>query len=666
MKRCNFTPLYLLPFVALILACSVTQKIKTGEQAYEYKRYHQAAQLLTEEFETVNQQRDKARKAFLLGRSYEYMNEAETSAKWYFKAFQLNYGEEALRSYADQLRKSEQYDEAIEIYNQLQAAGQGNQYYRRMITVCQQAMEWNENKDRNPYFVSPAQINTPASDYAPYVFAPGKLIISSDMPQSTGDDNYHWTGRFFSDLYLVDMVENTVERFDPEINTKHNEGTACVSEDGETLFFVRCSSGNEYDSYCKIMQSRKNAQGWSKPEVAGFCKPGINYGSPFLAPGDSVLFFSADDPEGKGGYDLYWIKRINDQWGVPVLLPERINTSGHEKFPAFHNDTLYFSSDTHVGMGGLDIFRTYLMSDGTWSPPQNMKAPVNSGADDFYFMVDPYAEPKGKILQKGYFSSSRAGGAGSDDIYVFEKVRIEPEVVTEAETEVEEPSINYQIFLAIRVMEPVYEVPGDPNSKRVNFKPLPVTSIQIAEGEKEKLLRTDDNGFLVIQLEFEKGYSIKAGYPGHLSQRKDFSTKNLPRDPDQPVQTHNMNMILDPIFKGKEIVLENIYYDFDEWFIREDAKPTLDSLAGMLFANPKIRIQLSSHTDCRGNTEYNQELSQKRAESAVIYLIEKGIDAGRLVAKGYGESQLLINCRCEICSEEQHQQNRRTTFKIID
>jgi outer membrane protein OmpA-like peptidoglycan-associated protein len=151
-----------------------------------------------------------------------------------------------------------------------------------------------------------------------------------------------------------------------------------------------------------------------------------------------------------------------------------------------------------------------------------------------------------------------------------------------------------------------------------------------------------------------------------LNNQANFSTKGIAKDPNQPIQKFEIEIVLDKIFKNKEIVLENIYYDYNKWDIREDAKPTLDQLSMILTRNPTIRIQLSSHTDCRGNDAYNAVLSQKRADAAVNYLITKGIESTRLTAKGYGESAPSVSCDCNKCSESDHQANRRTTFKIIE
>ena len=175
-----------------------------------------------------------------------------------------------------------------------------------------------------------------------------------------------------------------------------------------------------------------------------------------------------------------------------------------------------------------------------------------------------------------------------------------------------------------------------------------------------------DDGFFRMELAENTDYSFNAALEGYLANSVKFSTKGIAKDPANPVQTFEIEIVLDQIFRNREIILENIYYDYDKWDIRPDAEPTLNRLAEVLRQNAKIRIQLGSHTDCRGNDTYNQNLSQRRAESAVNYLISKGIDPTRLSAKGYGESQPAALCGCATCTEAEHQTNRRTTFKVVE
>jgi outer membrane protein OmpA-like peptidoglycan-associated protein len=209
-------------------------------------------------------------------------------------------------------------------------------------------------------------------------------------------------------------------------------------------------------------------------------------------------------------------------------------------------------------------------------------------------------------------------------------------------------------------------IPSNPNSKILGRKPLSGAVVQAEWGTKKQAFTVKDDGFFKMELAENTDYSFNATLGGYLTNNAKFSTKGIAKDPGNPVQTFEIEIVLDKIFRNKEIVLENIYYDYDKWDIRPDAEPTLNRLAEVLRQNPGIRIQLGSHTDCRGTDAYNQSLSQRRAQSAVNYLISKGIDGALLSAKGYGESQPAALCACSNCTEVEHQTNRRTTFKVVE
>jgi outer membrane protein OmpA-like peptidoglycan-associated protein len=410
------------------------------------------------------------------------------------------------------------------------------------------------------------------------------------------------------------------------------------------------------------MYSEKSEGSWSKPEILSFVKDGVNYRQPAFFADGSGLIFSANIEESTRGYDLYisYFLPEENSWSEPISIGGRINSEGNETFPSFHNDTLYYSSD-QAGMGGLDVFRTYPLADGSWAPAMNLLAPINSGYDDFAFVIDPYSTLSDSILQTGYFCSSRQGGKGKDDIYRFEKVKYakeKPEEVVEFE---------YEIVLDFRTYQKLYEDPDDPNSKVKMRVPLSDADIRITEdGNTFSTARSDQYGILTLKLNPEKDYIFYVSHNGFFNNQETFSTTNLVLDSSKYTQRYEDQILLEKVFYDKEVVLENIYYDLDRAEIRSDAEPALNNLAELLNYNPQIKIQLSSHTDCRADDDYNIDLSQRRADSAIQYLMEKGIAASRLLAVGYGETRLAVTCICEECTEDQHQANRRTTFKVIE
>ena len=659
--------IFILPLALLTNSCSFTYKIKSGEEAYEVKQYAVAVEMLQEEYNSTPSEEQRAYLAFLAGKSYDMMNQPEDASDWYARSIDAGAGASVREHYATSLRTQERYQEAIVVYEELMGEFGQESQYRSAIAQCQQAMVWLDGARESPYTVEFTSLNSPGSDYAPYMLNADQLVFTSDRSLQLGDAVYNWTGRGFSNIWITDLEGYNMSPFEDIFNTSDNEGTATFNRDRTEIYFSRCFTEAEGDAYCRLMYSEKIGGRWSPPEELPFIKEDINYGHPVLTKDDSTLIYSADDPEGAGGYDLYFARRSADgSWSEPQSMGARINSEGDEKFPTLHEDTLYFSSDFLPGMGGLDIFRTYIGSNGNWTNPYNLKPPLNSGWDDFSFVVDTFNENRGDVLQSGYFCSSRAGGAGSDDIYGFVKRKPEEPVVADAEEDVPlEDLVDYQLFLAIKVSEPVFEDPEDPNSKRNGTRALSGARVIIGEGADMRTLRTDENGFMVIEIQYDKLYNVQARFRGFLTQRLDVDASEVERDPDEPVKTINREIVLEPIFRGVEIVLENIYYDLDKWDIRDDAKPSLNELAKILKDNPGIRIQLGSHTDCRADDDYNMDLSQKRAQSAVDYLIDNGINPSRLAAVGYGETQFAVDCECSECTEDEHQANRRTTFKVV-
>ena len=659
-----------IPFL-LLSSCSFTQKVQTGQQAFDVRQYSVATQLFEKEFEESHIPKEKARLAFFAGESYRYLNNFVSAGQWYLTASKEGYGDESLIRFADALKHQEKYEEAAKVYEDLLKTNPGNAAYRSNLTLCKQAIDWIKNA--NPaYEIEPVAFNSAGNDYSPQPVGPGQVLFTSDRSSKQSSDTYLWTGRAYSDLFISNLNASTsqVAEYDGSINTDDNEGTAVISPDGNMLAFTRCFIGGSYDAWCKLMMSFRRDDAWSEPQPFPFVKEKINYGQPAFAANGSTIFFSSDAPEGQGGHDLYFTQPDGKGgWLEPVNLGPMVNTIGQEQYPTVYKDTLFYSSDQLAGLGGLDIFKTYLDARGQWVPPINLRAPINSGNDDFGFVVDTFNKPGKGILMTGYFTSSREGPARNDEIYSFSLSGIAKDtnaVVVVKDKKKEEKIIDQKLFIVIRVMEPEYEVKDDPNSRKLGKRPLPNGPIIQSIALMDERFVTDELGQILLKLDWNKNYVFTARYRDHLAETYTLNTAEVKRDSLQPITTINHTMVLEPVFKNKEIVLENIFYDYDQWVIRDDAKPSLNNLSNTMKANPAIRIQLSSHTDCRGTDEYNLDLSQKRAQAAVDYLKSTGIPPARLQAQGYGESNPALICECEKCTEDQHQKNRRTTFKIID
>lgn len=639
-------------------ACSFTKQIESGEAAFERKQYDVAVPLLLDEYESSSGQL-KARKAYLLGESYRILKETDESSTWYNRAVIQGYGNEAKLKLARSFRRLERYKEAIAVYNDLLQTLPNDPTVNRELAISKQAISWINNKDESVQ-IENLDLNSPYADYGATFFEEDYIIFTSDRESATGTEIYNWTGNKFSDLYIVHKQGDQPQLFDGLLNSQNNDGSLCLSRDGLELYFTRCFSySSTTDGACKIMYSFRDNEYWTEPEIIPFFDGNVSYGQPVLIENDSVLVFVAKRVEGKGGFDLYYSVMEDGQWTEPYLMPSSINTEGDEYFPTAYEDTLYFSSNYLPGLGGLDIFKTYLREDGSWSPPHNLMPPINSGEDDFHFVRDPAFNAYGNALQTGFLSSNRQG-LGDDDIFRWTKYRPIVEDAPE-ETEEEEES-NLLVYLAGKVVTDERADDSDPNSEFIGKKSIANAYIKLNE---EEGFTTDENGFFVKEISLDKDYRLRASKEGYLNNIIDVSTIDLLIPEGEPSITINVELSLDKIYTGVEIVLENIYYDFDKWKIRPDAEPTLLELAKLLRDNPQINIELSSHTDCQGDVNYNQELSYKRAKSAVQYITRHGVNAERITPVGYGESRLANTCVCEECTEEDHQENRRTTFKIL-
>ncbi len=663
-------------FALLLLgACSYTLKIKDGRTAHERKQYAVAVPMLEKEFARAKTRSERGQLAFLLGDALTRTGQDARALDWFKTAYENNYGAEALKAQAYGLKKLERYPEAAEAFKNLGIEIGSPYEYRKELTTCTVAQDWLKQAPTNGWSIEPAPFNSPQNDFAPIRFTDGRIVFTSDRAMSTGEKNYGWTGNRFMDLFIVEPGAASAQIFDNQLNSPGNEGTACFSTDGLEVFFVRALGAYKGDDqFCKIYYAKKTDPdaGWSPAVPLPFQKEKINYLHPALSADGRTLYFSCNDPEGWGGYDLYAVQRnpeAENGWDEPKILSRNLNTPGNEVFPTLDADTLYFASDGLTGMGGLDVFRTYRMDRNAWAPPYNLKAPVNSGADDFGFITSSRAAKTktaqpGDLIREGFFSSNRPGGRGEDDIYRYEQ-RVPPPKPPKTDT-ASTPPQAYKMILEGYILEKIFTVADDPNSKVLGRRPLAGATVVIESGAKKQTVTVKDDGFFTITLAENADYAFSATLNGYLANSARFSTKGIAKNPANPVQTFEIEIVLDKIYRNREIVLENIYYDYDKWDIRPDAEPTLNRLASVLQHNPDIRIQLGSHTDCRGNDNYNQNLSQRRAQSAVNYLISKGIDASRLSAIGYGESQPAVGCACAQCTESEHQANRRTTFKVVE
>lgn len=656
-------PLLFFVFALFLGGCRTSSEITDPKVAYERKMYAIAAPLYVQEYREQESQTLRAEAAFKSAESYRKANKPEQAEYWYERAIDLDYRDpEVFYLFGQVLKTNEKYQKAMAAFERF---GREEPFSRgranREIAASREALEWKQKRQTVDVF-NLSDVNSPYHEFGPVLFRRGALVFTSSRPEATGEDVYGWTGEQFMDIFISERDRAGQFRepiqFSSAISSGFNEGTPTFNRDYSYMVFVRCGSQGMATDYCNLFESRVGADGeWLEPQKIVLFEDSVNVGTPHLSKDGNLLLFSSNAKGGFGGRDLYYATRTGTGWSNPVNLGEEINTSGNELFPYLAEDgTLYFSSDGHSGMGGLDIFSAQRVSSNSnrWHEVKNLKYPYNSGGDDFGFVIDQAAPagPNDPVRMSGYFSSSRAGGKGGDDIYRFVKR-------------------NENIYVLEGVVkENVFADPDNPDSEIIDTQPLNGAKVLLRKYERTRPVNVDsivvdEDGQFRFELERETAYQVTGSKQDYFTRSENVSTRGK-RSLDEVTITLYVELILDRIFRDREIVIPNIYYDFDEVFLREESKKVLDTLVVMLEENPNIKLEIGAHTDTRGSRAYNQRLSQGRAQSVVDYLIENGISQERLIARGYGMSNPVNDCLPGVeCEEEEHQENRRTTFRVM-
>jgi len=675
--------LVILFLTVITSGCAEWFYIDRPEDAFAYKEYNKAAELYQVDFEEEQDPFVKAEIAAKIGDAYRLSNKTILAEQWYQKALSFTKDQEVFFSYGLMQKSNEKYEAAQRTFREYALSNQLERAKAKLqIKSCQLALEWKA-EETNYEVINLGEINSEYSDYAPVRYGEDRLLFSSARKEGTGDDILGWTGEYHSDLFVAPVLENgrfgKVKIFNDTICSPMSEGTATFSPDLKTIYFTRCGTDLYTNDFCKIFKSNQFSDGnWSVPtEVVLFNSDSLNIGQPFLSPDGQQLFFAANSPDAIGDKDLYVSRRKNDRWMTPENLGPGINTEGYEGFPYIHSDgKLYFASDGHLGMGGLDVFSAEKIGK-TWGNVMNLKHPINSAADDFAIIFEPYLTPDeiDRIETKGYFSSTRRGGQGSDDIYKFvlgipQEIEIDStELVSVADSleRIRQQQITKYV-IDVTVYDELLEFEDDPNSRVIEKRPLSNVVVEVLGLNEESFLAerliSNKKGETSLPVEINTELKITANKPNYFTQSKIVKTGGDLKDGNTNVIA--VEIVLDKIFTQQEIVIDNIYYDLDAATLRSEALPILDELAELLRDNNSLIVEIGAHTDSRGSDRYNEDLSQRRAQSVVDYLISKKIASARLVARGYGETQLLNDCFNGVdCTEDEHQINRRTTFKVV-
>ncbi|MEO6882659.1 MAG: OmpA family protein [Bacteroidia bacterium] len=621
---------------------------KDADMAFQGQQYFNAIELYKKAYAKVKKKDEKARIIFQTAECYKDINDTKQAESWYQKAVKAKYPDPKATLYlADMKKINGKYDEALIEYNNYKQMVPSDPRGEDGAKSCELAQKWKDNPTR--YDVeNMSMINSRDEDFAP-AYGDRKhksLIFSSTRPGAIGDKTDLNTGQTYSDLYTTTVDKNgkwsTPVSLAAPINSEYNEGAAEMDNKDKMIYFTRCGVVKNSQAKCQLYVATKKGSGWGDPELLPFCVDSFAFGHPSISEDGMTLFFSSDMPGGQGGKDIWFSKydKKAKKWGNPINAGPEINTPQDEMYPYIRDDnTLYFSSNGHLGMGGLDIYSAQKIGDDKWGKVTNMLYPINSSGDDFAIIFDGKNE-------RGYLSSNRDGGKGSDDIYSFV---LPPLIFT------------------------IQGVVADKESKQ----PIPNATVKLLGSDGSSVEATTDKAGMYKFAENGKdryvnpntSYVISASATDFIKTANSSAKETTVGVNEAKIFIHNFELQSAP--KGKEISFPQVLYDVNKATLRPESKDSLNALYQTLVDNPTITIELDANTDQRGSRALNIKLSQARAQSCVSYLISKGIDSVRMTPKGWAFDRPLVSMK-EInkmkTKEEKEaafQKNRRTSFRVL-
>ncbi|MBK6830112.1 MAG: OmpA family protein [Flavobacteriales bacterium] len=620
----HFPAIMAVALFGLLVGCAQHQLVQ-GDRAYERMAWADASC----HYEQAMRKLDDRGIALRTAEAYRQQNNLAKAADWYAYAERM----EALNP-ADALH----YGRAL---HSLGRIGEAAKLYERVLVDKPEDAVVRELglaiADHDAFYVDTTLFTVRPMHIAGATSAFSAIPVGNDIlfaaeKPAEGKNINPWNGASYLDLYTSSPTAtggwSEAVPLTGDVNGRFHEGPAVISADGNTMYFTRSdyfkfrlNKDDDAVSHLMLFRAEKLADGsWGNNHSFAYNGLDFSAGHAALSKDDSTLYYISDMPGGFGGTDIYACARTPEGWGYPRNLGPSVNTSANEMFPTVHGDTLYFSSNGHRTLGGLDIFRTALIN-GAWTAPENLNYPINSPFDDFGLVLLPSGTD-------GYLSSNRHG---ADRIYSFEA---------------HEPTLALTGVL-------LDEEEGTPMAD------VEVKLLEMAEADTIVQF-TNDDGHFSFPLKPGRDYRVLGGKDGMFTESRDISTRD-----QRTSRTYTEDFELKRVVIDKPMVVENIYYDYDKWDIRPDAAIELDKLVRLFNDNPELSFELGSHTDSRATDLYNLVLSEARANSAVDYLIRNGVGSNRITARGYGEKHPVNHCVNDVeCTEEEHQANRRTEFKV--
>jgi outer membrane protein OmpA-like peptidoglycan-associated protein/tetratricopeptide (TPR) repeat protein len=627
------------------------QKIKVADKYFRDFAYLKAVELYKE---ALKKEDSSEHILSRIGDCYYNNSNSEQAYFWYNKAANKykNIHPQYIYKYIQTLRSLGKFKEANKWLKKLKAVQQNDKHTKKFESISlEKFQELSTPKDVYVRVIN-LNSNSKYSDFGSFE-QNGNLYFSS----SRTDDNikgkkkiYKWNEEPYLNIYqsTIDQIDSTIIVNDialissDKVNLKNeHEGTLTITNDGKTLYFTRnninkrkkTSYDKEGNSNLKLYRAKLKGGQWTAVEELPFNDKTFSTGHPALSPDEKTLYFVSDRKGGYGQSDIYQVAINNDgSFGAVKNLGDKINTEGREVFPFVAKDsTLYFSSDSHINLGFLDIYKSNILKKRVNEEVEikNLGAPYNSGYDDFAFFINPDGD-------YGYFSSNRIGGKGSDDIYIFNKYECK-QILT---------GVTYN---------------------KLTLESLAQVTVKIID-KTGKIISTtlsDNNGKYIFEgISCGKTYSILATKANYRPDSKQFSTTTTNGSEIK------LDVYLTPLIIENEIVVNPIFFDFDKYNIRADAAYELENIVDIMHNNPKMIIKIESHTDSRGSAKYNMKLSNKRANATRDYILSRGITEDRIPsAIGYGESRLLNKCGIDNkppCTQKEHDENRRSAFLILN
>lgn len=592
----------LIPVILIIISSCSGPKLATANEQLERGEYFDASKTYRKIYNKLTKREERQKRgevAYKMGLCYDKLSMSARASAAFQNAIRYGYPDSTALLYLGKSLQAEgKYQAAINAYTEYLHKVPASAEAENGIAGSRLAISEKNNSTR--YVVKNMKLfNSRRADFAPMYLDKSfdRLYFTTTTEKVTGDKKSEITGMKKGDIWVAKKNERgewqRPEAAEGDLNTELDEGIVSFSPDGQTMYLTKARREHNANTGVEIFTSQRSDAKWSAPVKFEITSDTISsYGHPAVSPDGNWLYFSSDMPGGSGGKDL-WRINLKERAGSLENLGQFINTSGDEVFPYVRTDSvIYFASDGHPGFGGLDIFKATQTPSGGWSVV-NMGKPINSAADDFGIT---FGEG-----ESGFFSSNRNDGRGYDHIYSFQL----PEL---------------KILISGMVLDKDEE-------------PVPNAVIRIVgnDGSNQKEVARDDGSFR-FPLQRGISYVMLAGAKGYLNAKQEFTSDTAEEDAE-----YNVDFILASI--NKPVVIENIFYDYDKATLRPESKTALDEMAQIMRDNPNITIEMASHTDRHGSEAYNINLSQRRAQSVIDYLISAGISSDRLQAQGYGKSR---------------------------